>query len=46
VQELELVLISVPFLTAADFGTGLRHCCLLGLLNTVIFCARKPKNAI
>lgn len=43
-KNLSWWLISVPFLTAGDFGTGLRHCCLLGLLNTVYFLRAKTEE--
>jgi protein-S-isoprenylcysteine O-methyltransferase Ste14 len=43
-KNLSWWLISVPFLTAADFGTGLRHCCLLGLLNTVYYLRAKTEE--
>ncbi|MEP6548289.1 MAG: isoprenylcysteine carboxylmethyltransferase family protein [Gammaproteobacteria bacterium] len=43
-KNLSWWLISVPFLTGADFGTGLRHCCLLGLLNTVYFLRAKTEE--
>lgn len=43
-KNLSWWLISVPFLTAADFGSGLRHCCLLGLLNTVYFLRAKTEE--
>jgi protein-S-isoprenylcysteine O-methyltransferase Ste14 len=43
-KNLSWWLISVPFLTAGDFGTGLRHCCLLGLLNMVYFLRAKTEE--